>query len=989
MSTLTMLHPSFYDGVLAKPKDHKAPSTKIFGGLFSRPDQVNLLAQFFKCILDGNYQYVNQLEFNHVAVSVVSTNVTQFLELYLQAVNDATKIFSATLQKLLTTSRYTNREFITMYDTYNSNLFTLKKALRHVSDYLKTVDDKYLSSIYANYLFYTNVINQEYTYKKERKWLYEIFIDATSNETVEEFFLLLKMHTFFYMFSLSANDQREVYFNTKLDNMLTTSDKLAAPEFLETIMADIDKTIKTLSTIDPTNVEGIKATSKKVADYIKMCMRIGDKTFFMANYLKYLQNRLMNHAILPKIENEFLKSLRFNDSPELYVKMKYCIHDVLNSEIITSNMSSYQVIPSSAKYQKFDMTTVDMRRCKFHIMRPYAWKDGKFGKFVDHGRLNEPLTIAYYFDVLNSYLKTTTDPYISAKFAECSLVNDYENSTGVIEMTFGEKLYKFNANLLQIMVLMTVNDAGSITAQNLASTLNIGLRPLTPILNSLIKCALLTRDSTTSSNDKNMRFELNSSWSCADDKICLVSELERIKTPAPKPVLVATDTETKAKPTSKPPNVALYRAMILSYIVDSDSRVTVDELIKHLREHDFNLSDDKVAELLTKLTESKIIDFDGTTYGQPASDSDIDTDTETPVNDSGKQLTPATIMNNNESESDDEPCVNQVVMPEHVSEDKQDVNQAVVSESESDDEQDVKQVAAPESDSEDEQDVKQVAAPESDSENESEDEQDVKQVAAPDSDSENESEDEQPVDALKSESDSDSDSSDSDSESDSDSDSVTDKKTVEAVKSMPANEPVQKVVANPKSATHDDSDSDSDSDTAKKTVGKVKKVSNNVPVQKVVANSNNDDSESDTDDDVKVATSHNTDNLDKILERIEVMKTVEPEIDSESSDDSAFSPEPPQKMISIKTPEKFADSPHPHTKLDRVMTKGKTSVSSESDDSDIEIGNKGKKQQKKLTQPSRTYPVSNSVLKPPAKTKAHVTKPAPKSVQRGKRWNDL
>lgn len=567
------------------------------------------------CLIFFAFSY-SIFELPHVMTSIASSDPKLFLELFLSAVNQATMTFAKSIQKNMEKGDYTNKQFIIAYDEYNKNLGILKRALRYVSEYLMTFDNKYLTTIYANYLFYTNVINKQYTYKKQQKWLYEIFVDATAVDSIQEFFLLFKMHTFFYMFSLSAKDKRDLYFNQNLDSLMTTSDKFATPEFLETIMIDIDSSIRSLGKFDTKNEDAVKTASKKVIDNIKMCMRIGDKTYFMVSYLKFLQNRLINHCVPPEIENEFMKTIRYNDSPELFVKMKYCIQDMALSHSLTHEISTIPISAKSKKYENFDVRRINLQSCKYNVIRQYSWKDGKCGKFTNHGRLNEPLAISCYFDILNNYVTNVGNELLDG-FSNCVLVPDYDNSTGVIEMTFADKTYKFNATLMQIIVLKMINDAGNITAQNLATTLGISLKPLTSVFNSLIKTGLIVRDKKTQSNDTNMRFELNTEWSCADDKICLVTELERLKNP-----------KVVAPTAEKPVNDGFIRAMILSFIVDSGSSgVTFEKLCAHVVANKADVSRDKIALLLIKLVDGDLVEFDGKTYRYPADDdSESDSD---------------------------------------------------------------------------------------------------------------------------------------------------------------------------------------------------------------------------------------------------------------------------------------------------------------------------------------------------------------------------
>ena len=116
MSSARLLNPDFYN-VFGFPKYTKFSATSIFTSMFGRKNENELLHSKFKNILSGNVESVNQLELNHLSYSVLSSDVTLFLRVFLSALNDHTKTFSDLLQKTINDKTYTNSMFMQLYSS--------------------------------------------------------------------------------------------------------------------------------------------------------------------------------------------------------------------------------------------------------------------------------------------------------------------------------------------------------------------------------------------------------------------------------------------------------------------------------------------------------------------------------------------------------------------------------------------------------------------------------------------------------------------------------------------------------------------------------------------------------------------------------------------------------------------------------------------------------------------------------------------------------
>ena len=671
---LECTQPAYFDN-FGKIIQMKQPSLSMFKGLVIRNDTEKYLSETLLDICSGKFASVNLLALNNAVIFVLSNGIINLQHIIISVVNSATNLFNTKIQKMADSKLYTNKLLLEMYNDHIKNMIVLKKSLRIVGDYLKMENGKNIIDVYINYLFYFNVINKKYNFGKSNEvYFYELLLNNNNQNDISEFFALFKLYNYYTGFSYSAKTHRNEYFNIELDNMFSMSEKTNSEEFLNTIMGDIDTNIRNV--MKNTNADDATKEVTKIVDCIKMCLKICDKTQIMANYLKYLQNRLIDKSCDGEIESEFIKAFNFKDEAELYVKMKYCINDSMLSKYVTQMIHNVKTVEfKSQKYANLNGKKLNKNICDYTLLRRYAWNEGKYGAPLCE-RMNEPLEVSFHIDILEKLLNSP-DGSFSEDFNDRILFVDYDNSTGIIDMELGGKLYKFNATLSQIIILMTINEHGTITAKDLATTLNVSLKNLSTVLNSLLTLKIIIRDDETSSSDPKMTFVINDKWSRTEDKINLITQFEKLKS----------GKKQIQQPVTNTTNTANIRAQVISYLISKQS-ASIDDIAQHMKDNDIVLSAHELNDIMERLITTKILNLNGTTYEYPAKESS-DTEEETeeqskeseqPVeSNSNKQKEQSEDANDEEEDANDE--------EEDANDEEEDANDEEQSEDADDEEQ--------------------------------------------------------------------------------------------------------------------------------------------------------------------------------------------------------------------------------------------------------------------------------------------------------------
>ena len=591
-----------------KLANSKLPSGKILKGLVRKNNANDHLLNLFSIILAGNHHSVNQMDIDNTACSTMQNGIENFQKILITAIDLHTKKFCASVQSDLDKDEYSNGKFINQYNSYIKNASMLRMSLKLMSDYLRLDSNKNMLNVYLNYIFYSNVINHQYKYKNNNLYLYEVMMKHNKSANVQEFFTLFKLFNYQVGFSYSLKDKRSEYFNIKLDTAFSDSENSTSVEFNNLVVTNIDINIRNLSKFRD-DVKQMQTNIKLIQDYIKMCLKFNDKTLFIVNYVTCLCKRLKEKVTNCVVEKEFISSFRFKDEPELYVKMTYCVEDITMSEFITKCIREMDEIEfKSEAWKNVDKTKLNKNICDYTLVRPYAWMGINYDSSLKYGQINLPPELAFY-GVLGRSILNDPNGTFSQEFTERSICEDYDNSTVVLEAEFGGKLYLFNMTLLQAAVFTTINNNNKITASSLEAVVGTPLKNLSAILNSLIKSKLIVREKTES-NDTNMGFTVNEKYSSADEKICLVSELEKIKNgltqKPPAPVVQQTQ--------QNPEKIQLAKNQLLSHFVKTQGSLTIEQLEKFSLTNKLEISTNELKGMLDRLVATQMISLNNLAY---------------------------------------------------------------------------------------------------------------------------------------------------------------------------------------------------------------------------------------------------------------------------------------------------------------------------------------------------------------------------------------
>lgn len=605
-------HPEKYD-LLGQIAVDKIKQQNVFGGLVRYAD--TMLETAFVDLLTGSQHNVNYMMISNMSYGLMTKNFSSFQKILLKSFDIATTKFHNGIQKMLDKKLYTNQEFLTTYDTYVNGIISVKKMLSMVGSFLITNTNKNLVNIYSACKFYSNVVSSPFKILGSDVYLYTLLLERNADMNIEEFMTMFKIFSYYSNFAnFVETDIKKQYFSQDIDSLFKCSEKMDSSEFINVVLTDITTSIKNIEKI--TEESELQRSIDKITGYINMCTNVCNKTDFVLNYLKTLQTRLLDgtHADGP-IELEFVESFLTTSDRELYVKMQYCISDLMMSKSITENVRWLDEIkPSSEKYNGVDTSKFDKNVCKYTFLRTYAWKEF-YGERLIQRRINEPPLVSYYADILEGVVKSSK----YSDFSHRSISYDYDNSKGTIEIPFESGTYTFNATLFQIIVLETINRNPKITADDLATKLGVQLKQLSLVLNSLIGAQLINKNTTTKT-DPLMKFSLNLGWKHSESSMCLITMLEKAK-----------QKKLKTVQTDKVVQIDLtpIRTKLLQHIIAS-KQSALPELKTFVLSINKDVTDEMIDSMLNRLIAGSMVVKENDIYSYVTQDSD-DSDDETPV----------------------------------------------------------------------------------------------------------------------------------------------------------------------------------------------------------------------------------------------------------------------------------------------------------------------------------------------------------------------
>ncbi len=630
---MSIMDTQFFDQ-LCQLKTFDTYKYDIFKGLNSSSSSEEYLTTTFNKILNSKnlkLTDINMARLKPVLSEFASTERNKLCQIIINSLNLTTESFRETIQTMLNNGKYTNIEFITMYNNYVQNVNNMRTLLKSVYYAFETETETYknIVIVYSNYLFYYNVVNRQYKIENENLSLYKLFLNQWNKKNISEFFALLKISDYFYMFSTkifehhaSEQNHRDKFFNVELDSIMINSDDTKSNEFLTEIMNAIDKKIRELNCkLEQNDNSNEKETEKKISetcDYVRRGAILCDKVQFMVNYYSNLLNRLEDGTKF-QLERQIQDVISAKNHPELYVKMKFCIKDMEDSDIVTKKMHNLpleNIKFTSPKYKNTTSSMFNKNISKYYLYRTYAWSQKN-----DIGTVNLPVELSYYTDIFMNLPKIKNkeaNPNLKHK----KLYVDYDKSVTRFDMKLKGKTYNVKASMMQTAILMLIINKKSISAKQIAEELCVShLKFLSIPLNSLITIGLVSRPAGVPANDPNIVFSINTDWNQEDTNIDLVLQSKKIKEKIAnmktgqtqnKPPQMSQEEETKLK------------TDIIKYLSDGKKSEKAEKIIENVK-----YLPENVRLVLKQLVEKNILTMKDDLYScQDSTDSDNDSDKE-------------------------------------------------------------------------------------------------------------------------------------------------------------------------------------------------------------------------------------------------------------------------------------------------------------------------------------------------------------------------
>ena len=598
------------------------PNRNIFSNFVKRENDEQHLTTLMTRIMNDQAEYVNQMDVDRALLNLVSSKVNVNL-LIIGVFDNVTEDMADKISNLIMSKQFTIKMFIDMYDTFVTRSRYLRTTLRRLDDYFKLDNDKSLFHIVKNYIFYRNVLNRKYRtvtgqVDSNNDYLYTIMLNMINKNDINEIMNVVKFFNFYSAFSRSTSENtQDMLFNKELTTILNTNCDIISPQLIDIIIKDIDDVLRKIAGVANTEDDVKSADIERVVDYVKMCVNMGDKIYFIMNYIKALRERLMSHKTNLKVENNLADTINAKVDIELYVKMRYNISDMLMSEFLTEKYQTIELTLQDPKYASIKMNTLNRKNMTFTVLNDYAWDDSKYIHGAVVGRLNEPLNIAVYLDI---FTRLFNNPKL---FKDRVISYNYEESTGVVELIFGEKTYTVYATLLQVVMLSLLNIKGTMTAKEISEELGTPLKNLNDTFNSLLGSKIIIRDDGDGTMGTSIKFEIDKDWKCNDIIIDLVS------------AFLDSRSMRLTGQLNKPSfNETVCKAKFLAYLIDN-SNATFEQIFKYAESENLGMSVENVKQVLNTLqTSGSITESNGKfNYVSKSSMSDSEDDDEDNDND--------------------------------------------------------------------------------------------------------------------------------------------------------------------------------------------------------------------------------------------------------------------------------------------------------------------------------------------------------------------
>lgn len=438
-------------------------------------------------ILRGNYSKVNLLLFDNLIDKNTNKNL----------INDIFTAYMTTSRELtvrIETEIKTASGFLDMYKKYLGTSFMFLRCIsRYNLSRLEIADigtDRkskmnFVSAIRNTVLFH---VLMQHKFAHGTKYLYELIDDTIMCVSTSEKIDIINIFDFYDRFASRYYKNR---------NNITECLKYQNNESFRKIVDDV-----------LLNIDDLFERSKKEEDIkrmISLCNKIiSDKNELAIKYMQFMSKRLLARTSDLNEEYNACRLLFPNKYNELYIRMMYQIKDLSRTCIYEDQYRKTNVSFTSDKYKKIGENPHVLTKRKntnFTAMCSYAWNAPN----IDDCKYEMPEEISVYTMIYNKVF--------SENNPEKTLTYDYENSTGVLQMTLlGGRQYCIQMNILQMAAIIYISKHHMLSALSLAEKLNAPLLVVGNILNSLKHDELIRISNDFGINNPETVFAIN--WEC-------------------------------------------------------------------------------------------------------------------------------------------------------------------------------------------------------------------------------------------------------------------------------------------------------------------------------------------------------------------------------------------------------------------------------------------------------------------------------------------
>lgn len=488
---------------------------KTFSKMVSDENTEQFFTNACQAILNDNDDTVNINMFNSIVFNLTNNNYQKLNMVVYGLLDVETKHFSEWIQSLLNKNEFILQSFVDKHKDFYRRTQKLNNSIWYANN--KNIRIGFNKKEYSNfnlmrsYLFYTNIINKEYTFDKHNKYyLYSIFSKCMEqNMSIVDILPLFKMFSYYKNMSYIPKENREELFNIELNDMFLTTIG-SHQEFVKSMVAYIFKNIKEIKN---------NSLNNTVYNINKLPKQFNERGIYNLYFIKFAENFLLSPTVtneqlveLKKLVNDFVKP----DDNQVIQEILYKIKDVEESMENNRLYAKAHVNKKSDKYKdmNLDVNSLNKNILNPTIVRYNAWTDAQN---LDH----EQFDISNTGNYIDIYITIYNSLYAS-RYKYRELQWNFNLGMGVVEIELGGRKYQLQLTTPQMIVLCKFNHKSKFTASELAEEVGIKLSKLGPILNSFLIAKVLKR-SPGPTNDTNMYIYLDENFYSENDKISLIS----------------------------------------------------------------------------------------------------------------------------------------------------------------------------------------------------------------------------------------------------------------------------------------------------------------------------------------------------------------------------------------------------------------------------------------------------------------------------------